>query len=83
MNGVPTPGAITYSSVAGAITGVILWVLQTYAFNGGSVPGPIEGAAWVLIPAIVTGAASFFTRRNTTAPATPAPAPAPEPAPKP
>ena len=51
-----------YSSIAGAITGIVLWVLQTYAFKGNDVPAPLEGACWVLIPAIVTGVSAFFTR---------------------
>jgi hypothetical protein len=60
---VTTITAPAYSTVAGAITGVALWALSTYAFHG-SVPGPIEGACWVLIPGAVTGVASLLTKRG-------------------
>lgn len=59
---IPAPG---YSSIAGAIVGIILWLLSTYAFRGQAVPAPVEAAAWVLIPAAVTGIASHITRRTT------------------
>jgi hypothetical protein len=39
------------------------------------VPAPIEGAAWVPIPAAVSGLAALVTRRSTTS-TTSAPSPA-------
>jgi hypothetical protein len=63
-----------YSTVAGAITGVLLWSLQTYVFRGAAVPDVLQSAAWILIPALVTGIASLLTRR-VSSPATPAVAP--------
>lgn len=62
---VPGGTAVSYSSIAGAVTGVALWALSTYAFRGQAVPAPVEGAAWVLIPAAVSGIAARLTRQAT------------------
>lgn len=62
---IPSIPAPAYSSIAGAITGLVLWSLATYAFRNHTVPGPVEGAAWVLIPSIVSGVASHVTRKHT------------------
>lgn len=70
---ISTPTAPGYSTIAGAIAGLVLWALQTYAFHGGAVPGAVQAACLILIPAAVSGIASLLTRR--TAPAAPAPAP--------
>lgn len=73
------PTAVHYSTVIGALTGVVLWVLQTYAFPKG-VPGPLEAAAVILIPAACSGVASLLTRRadaQAQAPASPPSPPAP------
>lgn len=67
---VSSPTAVQYSGVAGAITGVVLWLLSTYVFKG-TTPAPLEGAAWILIPGAVTYIASLLTRQNTTPAATP------------
>jgi hypothetical protein len=72
---VTAPG---YSTLAGAVTGVVLWVLQEYAFKGGTVPDALQGACWIIIPAAVTGITSLLTKRSqaAAAPLPPAPAPA-------
>ena len=70
---VTAPG---YSAIAGALTGLILWILQEYLFKGSAVPEVIEGATLVLVPAALSGIASLLTKRNVT----PTPAPAPTPA---
>jgi hypothetical protein len=72
--GVPTvqTTATTYSSIAGAVTGLVLWTLSTYVFRHQAVPGAVEAAAWVLIPALVAGLAARFTRTRA---AEPVPAP--------
>jgi hypothetical protein len=75
---VPGGTAVSYSSIAGAVTGIILWLLSHYAFRGNAVPEPIQTGAWILIPAAVTGLGAWLTRRHTAttaAPPTPAPAP--------
>lgn len=68
-----SPTSVTYSSVAGAITGLVLWALSTYVFRGQVLPAPIEAAAWILIPCVVNGMASWYTRRSARQEATPAP----------
>jgi hypothetical protein len=65
---VTAPG---YSAIAGAVTGLVLWILQEYVFKTG-VPEAIEGATLVLVPAILSGIASLLTKRNAT-PTSPAP----------
>jgi hypothetical protein len=64
MTNVPTPTAPTYSTVAGAISGVATWALSTYAFHG-VVPEPVQVALYILIPAAVTGIASLLTKKIT------------------
>ena len=55
--------APAYSTVAGAISGVATWALSTYAFHG-AVPQPVQVALYVLIPALVTGIASWLTKQG-------------------
>lgn len=64
----PTVTAPAYSAIAGALTGLALWVLQEYAFKGTSVPEAVAGAVLVLVPAGLSGLASLFTRRATAPP---------------
>ena len=64
---VSSPTATAYSGAAGAITGIVLWVLSTYVFRNGGVPAPLEGACWVLIPGAVGYISSLLTRKNTSA----------------
>jgi len=56
----------TYSSVAGAVTGVVMWALSAFVFHSHVIPAELQGALWVLVPAAVTGFASRFTRRSVT-----------------
>ncbi len=69
MPQITAPG---YSAIAGAVTGLVLWILQEYVFRTG-VPEAVEGATLVLIPAALSGIASTLTKRQ----ATPQPPPAP------
>jgi|SRR5277367_1263634 len=66
MTNIPTPTAPTYSTIAGAISGVATWALSTYAFHG-AVPAPVQVALYILIPAAVTGIASLLTKNHTNA----------------
>jgi hypothetical protein len=52
-----------YSAIAGAVTGVILWALQEYAFKGTSVPEAVAGAVLVCVPALLSWLASLLTKR--------------------
>lgn len=61
MTSATSPTATTYSTIAGAISGVAIWALSTYAFHG-VVPEPVQVALYVLIPAAVTGIASYLTK---------------------
>lgn len=58
-----TPTAPGYSTIAGAVSGLVLWILQTYAFHA-AVPGAVETACLIVIPAAVTGISSLFTRHR-------------------
>jgi hypothetical protein len=67
----PSVTAPVYSAIAGAISGLVLWVLQAYAFPNHSVPAPIQTAVLIIIPAACAGVASLVTRRSTTTAAIP------------
>jgi len=58
--------APTLSTIAGAISGIAQWALQTYAFKHGTVPGTLQVELPILIGAIVTGVASLLTKKKTT-----------------
>lgn len=69
----------TYAGgVAGALTGLAIWLISTYAYGGGNLPAPVGTAVYVVLPAIITGAVGFFTRRSSKLPepVTPTPVPA-------
>jgi uncharacterized membrane protein len=55
------PTVVHYSTVAGALVGVALWALQTYAFPSG-VPGALQVAIPIVLPAAIAGVSSFVTR---------------------
>jgi len=50
---------VTAATIAAALTGVGLWVLQTYAFHG-DVPLPVLAAVQTIVPAVVTFAAGYL-----------------------
>ena len=50
---------VTAATIAAALTGVGLWVLQTYAFHG-DVPLPVLAAVQTIVPAAVTFAAGYL-----------------------
>ena len=50
---------VAASTIAAALTGVGLWVLQTYAFHG-DVPLPVLAAVQTIVPAFVTFAAGYM-----------------------
>lgn len=58
--------APTLSAIAGALTGLILWVLQEYVFKTG-VPEAVEGAVLICVPALLSWLASLLTKQAATA----------------
>jgi hypothetical protein len=58
------PTSVQYSTASGAVTGLVLWALGTYVFHN-STPAAVTAAAYVLIPAAVSGIAAFWTRSVT------------------
>ena len=67
----PVETKVTAGSLAAALSGAIIWALQTYAFKGNDVPAGLVSLIYVAIPAICAYAAGYL------APHTPRPAPAP------
>jgi hypothetical protein len=50
-------------TVAGALTGLALWALATYAFKG-AVPNAVQAVIYVVIPAAVTGVTGYLTKKG-------------------
>lgn len=47
------PGAQVHAaSLTTATAGAVLWAVQTYAFRGGEIPGPLYGFLQLGIPAL-------------------------------
>lgn len=59
-----------YSTIAGAVLGLVMWTLQNYVFHG-AVPEEVQGALWIIVPAAVTGVSSLLTKRLAIPPAAP------------
>ena len=60
----PRVNTETYAgTVAGAVAGLVQWIIATYAF-GGNMPAPVTTAVYILIPAAVAGVTGFLTRRS-------------------
>ncbi len=72
----PIEAKVQAAGVAGAAAGVVLWVLQTYAFKGGSVPAGLVSLVDVAVPGVLALAGGYL------APHTNRPAPAAIPVPE-
>jgi hypothetical protein len=59
----PVERKVTASSYTAAATGLVLWVLQTYVFKG-DVPDVIVSWVYVLVPALATFTAGYFTKHT-------------------
>jgi hypothetical protein len=70
---------VTASSLAAALSGVVLWVLQTYVFKGNNVPAGAVTLVDVGIPAVCAWMAGYLAPHTPrpAAPAAPPAAPAP------
>jgi len=63
---------VTAGSLAAALSGAIIWALQTYVFKGNDVPDGLVSLIYVAIPAVCAYAAGYL------APHSPRPVPAPQ-----
>jgi len=59
-------------SISAAAAGVILWVLQTYVFKG-TMPEGIESLVYLLVPAVLAGAAGWLAPHTPRITVTPPP----------
>jgi hypothetical protein len=72
----PIEAKVQAAGVAGAAAGVVLWVLQTYAFKGNSVPAGLVSLVDVAVPGILALAGGYLaphTDRTVAPAAVPAP----------
>ncbi len=56
----PIEAKVQAAGVAGAAAGVVLWVLQTYAFKGGSVPAGLVSLVDVAVPGVLALAGGYL-----------------------
>lgn len=56
----PIEAKVQAAGVAGAAAGVVLWVLQTYAFKGGAVPAGLVSLVDVAVPGALALAAGYL-----------------------
>lgn len=59
----PSRKVVAATTVA-AVTTFVLWVLNEYVFSG-DVPAPVAGLVALIVPAALTFAAGYITRRST------------------
>lgn len=59
----PVEAKVSAATIAAAVSSLTVWALQTYAFRG-QVPFPVAAAVQVLVPAVITFAAGWFTRHT-------------------
>jgi len=55
---------VTASTAAAVTTGVVLWVLQTYVFGGGDVPGPLAAFVGLVVLGGVTFGVGYMARHS-------------------
>lgn len=73
----PVEAKAQAAGVAGGAAGVVLWVLQTYAFKGAAVPAGLVSLVDVAVPGVLALAGAYL------APHTPRPVQPPPPPPAP
>jgi hypothetical protein len=56
--------ATTAAAVATALSNLVLWVLETYAFHGDAVPSAVSGAVQTLVIAGATFAAGWYAKHT-------------------
>lgn len=60
-------GATIGAGAGGVVSGLVLWLLDDYAFDpstAGSVPEPLVAAVLFFVPALLTLAGGYFTKRG-------------------
>ena len=55
----PVEVKVQAASLAAAVSGVVLWALQTYAFKGNAVPPGLVSLVDVAVPAVLAAAAGW------------------------
>lgn len=68
------------AGLAGTAAGVVIYLLQTYAFKGGDVPAGLVSLIYAIVPGLIALAAAYFAPHqvrpgDTPAPVTPPTAP--------
>ena len=66
----PLEAKVQAGSLAAAVSGAAVWALQTYAFNGNSVPDGLVSLIYVIVPALLTFTAGYFAPHTPRPPAT-------------
>jgi len=51
---------VTAATAAAVSTGFVLWVLQSYVFGGGAVPGPLAAFVGIVVLGVVTVGAGYL-----------------------
>lgn len=59
----PVEVKVSAATVAAAVSSLIVWALQQYAFRG-EVPLPVSAAVQVVVPAVCAFAAGFAARHT-------------------
>lgn len=68
----PVERKVQASTAAAAVSGLVLWILGRYVFNG-AVPDVVASWTYAVVPGIVTFAAGYLTRHTPRAPDSPPP----------
>ena len=59
----PVEAKVSAATAAAALSSLLVWALQTYAFRG-EVPAPVSAAVQVIVPAAFAFLAGWFTRHT-------------------
>ena len=59
----PVEAKVSAATVAAAVSGLIVWVLQNYVFRG-EVPFPVSSAVQVIVPALFAFVAGWCARHT-------------------
>ena len=61
------------AGLAGTAAGIVIWVLQTWAFKGGAVPAGLVSLIYAIVPGALALAAGYFAPHAARPGDTPAP----------
>lgn len=71
----PIEAKVQTGSLAAGLSGVVLWVFQTWVFKGSDVPGGVVSLVYLAVPALLAGITGYLTPHT---PRPPVPAQSPE-----